>query len=234
MKRTKKLILATMILAGMTVTSIAQAKQIYNKINFVSSVSTSVQQDMMSATLFYQEKGADLKLVNQRVANALNNAIAKAKVFKDIQISDTSRSTYISNTDKKDGVTEWVDRVSFDIKSSNFTDMAALISQLNGQMAVQNMHFGVSPEVKEKVEHILTKELLAKVKEKADLIEQSLSAKSYKIIDIHLGTVGDARPHPVYMLRSADVGQSDGEMSVVSGERNLKMQANVSIKLEYD
>ena len=102
----------------------------------------------------------------------------RAKAQSAVEIKDNSRNTWIryDNKGKQQG---WIARAELTLESKDSQALSTLVHELDGVLAIDRVSASVSREKLSSLENELTKEALAKVKDKALLIQESLQMKGY-------------------------------------------------------
>ncbi|MEE3609590.1 SIMPL domain-containing protein [Avibacterium paragallinarum] len=204
-----------------------------NQIAFDVEVEKEVSHDLLQATLFIQAENKDLALANKEVNRKINQAFSILKGYSDVELRDDSRSTQVRyNKDgKQDG---WIARGRLVLQSKNVEALSKVISKLNGILAIEYVNSQVSSTAINQLEEEMMQQALAQVERKAQLIQQSLHAKGYKIVELIIRTPAEsgrfvARPYAV-MAKMASPEMSD-QMQLGTGKANVRASINAKIQL---
>ena len=108
------------------------------------------------------------------------------------------------------------------------------ISQLQAKLQLNNLNFTVAPETRRELENQLISEAVSAFRARADKIKSAWNAKSYKLVQMNLGTTNNQQPQPMYMVRAAKMEMADAAPAAdyAGGQSRLNVQVSGSIELE--
>ena len=205
------------------------------QVNFTVESEKNVERDLLRVSLFYQAEGNDLSALNKTMAEKMNKAIDLAKAQSAVEIKDNSRNTWIryDNKGKQQG---WTARAELTLESKDSQALSTLVHELDGVLAIDSVSASVSREKLSSLENELTKEALAKLKDKALLIQESLQVKGYRIQNLEISSandsVADFRPYAAAELSSKSLYSSGkDETYTQSGKEKIKVSVNARIAL---
>ena len=160
-------------------------------VSFSVEAEREVERDLLQVSLFYQAEGNDLSALNKTMAEKMNKAIELAKAQSAVEIKDNSRNTWIryDNKGKQQG---WIARAELTLESKDSQALSTLVHELDGVLAIDRVSASVSREKLSSLEKELTKEALAKVKDKALLIQESLQMKGYHTQSLDVSSANDS------------------------------------------
>ena len=204
-------------------------------VSFSVEAEKEVERDLLQISLFYQAEGNDLSALNKTMAEKMNKAIELAKAQSAVEIKDNSRNTWIryDNKGKQQG---WIARAELTLESKDSQALSTLVNELDGILAIAQVNASVSREKLSSLENELTKEALAKLKDKAVLIQESLQVKGYRIQNLEISSandsVADFRPYAAAELSSKSLYSSGkDETYTQSGKEKIKVSVNARIAL---
>ncbi len=126
--------------------------------------------------------------------------------------------------------TGWRGQQSLELESKDTESLARLAGELQEQLQIKSMNFSVSNEKRRAVENRLIGAALDAFKERARIVGDNLQANSYRIVDINIGTSGQAPP-VIYKARMAMAMEASDAVSVEGGESDIRVTVNGSIEL---
>lgn len=204
-------------------------------VSFSVEAEREVEHDLLQVSLFYQAEGNDLSALNKTMAEKMNKAIELTKAQSAVEIKDNSRNTWIRYNDKgkQQG---WTARAELTLESKDSQALSTLVHELDGVLAIDRVSASVSREKLSSLENELTKEALAKLKDKAVLIQESLQVKGYRIQNLEISSandsVADFRPYAAAELSSKSLYSSGkDETYTQSGKEKIKVSVNARITL---
>jgi len=204
-------------------------------VSFSVEAEKEVERDLLQVSLFYQAEGNDLSALNKTMAEKMNKAIELTKAQSAVEIKDNSRNTWIRYNDKgkQQG---WTARAELTLESKDSQALSTVVHELDGVLAIDSVSASVSREKLSSLENELTKEALAKVKDKALLIQESLQMKGYTIQSLDVSSAKDStNDYPIYAaaeLSSKSLYSSGkDETYTQSGKEKIKVSVNARIAL---
>ena len=204
-------------------------------VSFSVEAEREVERDLLQVSLFYQAEGNDLSALNKTMTEKMNKAIELAKAQSAVEIKDNSRNTWIryDNKGKQQG---WIARAELTLESKDSQALSTVVHELDGVLAIDRVSASVSREKLSSLENELTKEALAKVKDKALLIQESLQMKGYTIQNLEISSPKDSTDdYPIYAaaeLSSKSLYSSGkDETYTQSGKEKIKVSVNARIAL---
>lgn len=203
-----------------------------NVVSFSVDVEKEISHDLLKASLFTQIEKKDLVTANNEVSNNINRAFDILKAYPDVILRDNSRSSQVRYDDKgkQNG---WIARGQIVLQSENPDSLSKVINVLNGILAIDYMDSQVSSAAISQVEDEMMQQALEKLAHKAKLIQQSLGAKGYKIVDLNIRTPMEGgyvvgRPY-VAMAKMASPTTSDVQLN--NGKANIHTSIEAKIQL---
>ena len=204
-------------------------------VSFSVEAEREVERDLLQVSLFYQAEGNDLSALNKTMAEKMNKAIELAKAQSAVEIKDNSRNTWIRYNDKgkQQG---WTARAELTLESKDSQALSTIVHELDGVLAIDGVRASVSREKLSSLENELTKEALAKFKDKALLLQESLQMKGYIIQSLDVSSAKDStNDYPIYAaaeLSSKSLYSSGkDETYTQSGKEKIKVSVNARITL---
>lgn len=204
-------------------------------VSFSVEAEKEVERDLLQVSLFYQAEGNDLSALNKTMAEKMNKAIELTKAQSAVEIKDNSRNTWIRYNDKgkQQG---WTARAELTLESKDSQALSTLVHELDGVLAIDHVSASVSREKLSSLENELTKEALAKFKDKALLLQESLQMKGYRTQSLDVSSAKDStNDYPIYAaaeLSSKSLYSSGkDETYTQSGKEKIKVSVNARIAL---
>ena len=206
------------------------------QVSFTVESEKNVERDLLRVSLFYQAEGNDLSAPNKTMAEKMNKAIELTKAQSAVEIKDNSRNTWIRYNDKgkQQG---WTARAELTLESKDSQALSTVVHELDGVLAIDSVSASVSREKLSSLENELTKEALAKFKDKALLLQESLQMKGYHTQSLDVSSANDSandfRPYAAGAMMAKSFSYSDekDETYTQSGKEKIKVSVNARIAL---
>ncbi|WP_314816219.1 SIMPL domain-containing protein [Aggregatibacter segnis] len=206
-----------------------------NVISFSTEVTKDVDYDVMEVTLFVKEENKNLKELNQTINQKVNAALEVLKKQSAVEVKKNTRSTQVLY-DSKGKQSGWIERADLVLESKDFVVLSQVISDLNDTFAITDVVQKLSKEAAVKFEDEMIKSALAQFQHKAQLIQTSLNAKGYEVVNLNLDSRNempyfDRRMMPVAKMNSFSSEAADEVNLDNNGKAELKASVSAQIKL---
>lgn len=208
--------------------------EVKSVVNFSATAEQEVAYDVMQVALYIQEENNSLKTLNQSINDKVNNALAVIKKQSAVEIAENSRDTQVRYSDKgkQNG---WSGRATLVLQSKDFSALSQVLGELDEKFAIENINPQLSVEARAALEDQLIIQAMAKFKHKAELLQQSLNAKGYQIVDLSVHSARNetnyARPY-VTRMAASPMSETDS-VSLENTKTRLKTEVNARIQLTY-
>lgn len=222
-------LVATLALAG-----IAHADApVYQRIDFQTDVEKEIANDLLQATLSVELNNKNPAALAKDLTTITNDALKQGANFSTVKLTSGNQQTYPVYNDKNrlDG---WRGRAELKVESKDFKAAGELISLLQSKLQLSNLNFSVAPETRRELENQLITEAVAAFRQRADKIKTAWDAKSYKLVQMNLGTTNNQQPQPMYMMRAAKMEMASDAPAAdyAGGQSRLNVQVSGSIELQ--
>lgn len=200
-----------------------------NLVNLQVEVSRSLANDVLNASMFIEDNDANPSKLAERVNTQLNAAMTTAKAYKTVKVATGALQTYPIYSDKNKLV-GWRTRASLALESKDFAAAQKLLGELQGRLQIENVGFSVSTELRSKQENELIGQAFAAFRERAQLVQQGLNGKGWKVVNVTLANTGnEARPVMAYRAKALMADAAAPELA--AGESEIRLQVNGMIQV---
>ena len=200
----------------------------YNQVHLQSQQSESVSNDTMHVTLGTHAEQRDPASLARKINEDMEWALAKAKQVKGVKVSTGSYQTWpITN---KKVTTGWRGQQSLELESKDTGSLARLAGELQDRLQIKSMNFTVSDDKRMAVENRLIEAALNAFKDRARIVGDNLKADGYRIVDINIGTSGQAPPVR-HQPRMAMAMEASDAVAVEGGESDIQVTVDGTIEL---
>ncbi|GAA0313626.1 SIMPL domain-containing protein [Psychrobacter aestuarii] len=219
------------LLAAMTMGSAQAETTGYNQISFQSEVKSEVANDEIRASLYKQAQATNAKSLATTLTNSINKAMMIAKRYPTVTVTTGQQQTY-PRYDKNNKITGWTGQANVELKSSDFEATSQLIAELQSDMMMNNLSFGVSDSKKAEVEKKLMVEASKDFQNQAREMTTAWGARGYRIVSVNLNK-GTNYPVPMYrsMAKAEMMDASVPSQNFESGNSTVSVTANGTIEL---
>lgn len=210
-----------------------------NIISFSTEITQEVQRDVLQITLFTQMEHENLATLNKTINEKINQALKIVNKQSAVNILENSRNTHVrysasgKNTGKQNG---WISRAQLVLESQDTEALSKILSELGGILAIDNVSSNLSDAKLQTLEDEMLKGALKKFEHKAQLIQTSLQAKGYKILDLNVQSIsGQYQPQPrMYAASYAKEMNVSDYTQLETGKTNVKTRIDARIELIKD
>ncbi len=169
-----------------------------------ASASTDVLEDQVTITLAADIEGNDQAAVDRRLTDILNQTRERAGEPADIRLRTGAWRIWPS-TDRDGRITAWRGRVELVLESREIAAAAELAGKLGDPMAIADVRFDLSSEVRAEAEAALLAEVAEAFRQRADAAADAFGFAGYEVHRLDLGGSG-SMPQPRGELMMARAG----------------------------
>jgi|688.fasta_scaffold37509_7 predicted secreted protein len=164
-------------------------------VNLSASERTTLPQDLLTAALRIEARGAEPRKVQDDINKAMTKALALAKAVPTVKTSTGGYQVYEQRLERN--VRVWQGQQTVQLESKDSAALLDLAGKLQGAgFAVSGLNWSLSPERAESVRDELLVKALGNLKTKAALVARTLGKSGYELTDVNLD--GAPQPVPVY------------------------------------
>ena len=211
--------------------AVAQGELNYNLVHLQAESSREVANDLAQATLAVETRDND----PARVADAINTAMtwAMAQVKSEPKVRAESGGYYTGPIYDHGNVVGWRGSQELRLESTDATALSTLVGGLQERLQVKAMGFAVSREARLEVENALIEDALAAFRERAEIVRESLGAKSFRIVDISVGAEGmHPPPQPRYRVEAMAVSKAVAAPALEAGSSRVVVTVSGRVQLD--
>lgn len=230
MKKSLALLLALACLAG-----IARADDRgpdYDMVSLQADARAEVPNDLLVANLFVEMTMNDATKLAGAVNRTLNDGVRLVHDYPGVKIESGQQSTW-PVYDAKNKLTGWRTRAELRVESKDLDAAARVIARLQSTMQMGNMTFVLSPDTATATNNRLIDSALKAFSTRADIVAKSLGARSWRMVEVNIGTDAGHPPVPVYRMAAKTMLAEDGvePQDVAGGTSNIVVNVNGRIQL---
>lgn len=229
-----KLRYCALLLAALPLGTLAAEEPPRSDVNFTVVTEKDIPRDLLQATLYVRTEGNNLGVLNKQINEKVEGALNLLKAQPEVVLRSNNRDSQIryNNQGKKNG---WIVDASLVVESKNFQAFSELLNQLSEHFAIEDMSASVSKEARKELENELTEAVLLEFNSKAQLIQKSLNAKGYRVVDLDLDLPKAVSEERREMIRAkAYTAELDEASFNPAGKQILKARINARIALIND
>lgn len=205
----------------------------YNLYHLSASAENEISNDIMKVTLLASHQSTKSSEANKEVNQKMSVALDILKQTKNIQYQTGNYQTQPVYKNRE--ITAWKASQKIELKSTDADHLSKIIGKLQKPLKVSSMSFDVSKTVRQKAENVLSVEALNQFKERAELIQKTMGADQYKIVNIDVNT-GTQRIPVRQMMRAemSSMSYDSPAPSVESGNSTITVNVTGQIQLTFN
>lgn len=213
-------------------TILAEDETLFNQIHINAQVERNVENDQLEVTMLVEKQGSKPEEIATQVNESMQWALELANDKNAIEVSTRSYQTYPIYKNRL--IVGWRATQELYLKSVAITDLTELIGKLQERLQVNHMQFSPTRETRVKIENELISEAMDAFRQRAEIINQHMDEKNYRIINLHVNT-GNSGP---VMYREAMVSRAATmdmamEMAPAVEAGTSKVVVTVSGSIQY-
>jgi len=203
-------------------------------VSLSASASTEVGKDLLSVTLSTTREGQDAGTVQSQLKQALDAALAEARKAArpgQLEVQTGNFSLYPRHSPKGTGIAGWQGSAELVIEGRDMSAIGALTGRIS-TLTIARVAYGVSRELREKVEGEVTAQAIARYRAKAADYAKQFGYAGYTIREVNVGTSELPGVSPVPMMRAkAMSAAADEALPVEAGKATVAVNVNGTVQL---
>ncbi len=219
--------------AALSGTAGAETPALQGVVSLSSSASVEVTKDLLNVVMTTTREGQDAATVQSQLKQALDAALAEArKVAKPGQLEvQTGNFSLYPRYAAKGGINGWQGSAELVIEGKDTPAIGQLTGRI-GTMTIGRVGYGVSRELREKVEGEVTAQAIARYRAKAADYAKQFGYAGYAIREVSVGGSEPQMYSPAPMLRAKTMSASaDEALPVEAGKATIVVNVNGSVQL---
>jgi predicted secreted protein len=202
-----------------------------HRVSFQVERSREVANDRMQAVVGITDEDADSSRLADRINATMTKALATAKRATAVKVKSGGYSTHPIH--EKGKLRRWRASQDLILESGDVEAVSKLVGTLQSELQLRSINFSVSPERRSEVEDELVAEVLEAFRKRAEIVRQSLGARSYEIVQISINTQGGVeRRHAPMMAMEMDSMSKVRAPAVESGSSRIVTRASGTIEFD--
>ena len=228
----KRLAILSLILSTLALTSVVRAQEnpLYDRINLMASASAEVENNRLIAIVFSEVEDNDQADAADAVNVAISWAADRARGVDGIEIRTMNYNTRPLYANGR-RIVGWTARQSLRLESQDAEALSDLLGELQEQVAIQSINYGLSDEARDDAEDALIAEALGRFNRRAELISDELGRDGFRIVRINVGTSG-VIPNRPFGFEAQSARVLEAAPTIEAGTQTMTVSVNGEIELE--
>lgn len=207
---------------------------LFNAFTFSTSASAEISNDLMTVTLLVQDEDKDSAVLANRINVTMAWALDTLKPYTSIKAKTRDYQTYPRyDSSQSRRLIGWRATQSLQLDTEDFEAAGKAIQQLQERLQVQGIKLSVKPASRELASNALIKRALFAFRGRAELIQDAMNAKSYRIVDVDIQT-GNSSPALYDQAPRMEMMRSSvtNEPAIEPGSSRMSVQVYGRIQLD--
>lgn len=203
----------------------------HNIVELQAESQREVANDLLTATLYAELNDMDAAKLASSLNTRTNEALAVAKEYRTVRTRSGGNQTF-PVYDRNQRLTGWRGRAEIRIESRDFQAAGALIGQLQANLQLGGVNFGVSPEARKRAQDELITEAIAAFRARGDIVRSALGGRGYRIGRIAINTGGGfVQPRQAFAARGVGA-EAVAAPQLEGGVSQITVNVSGSIEIE--
>ncbi|WP_250655813.1 SIMPL domain-containing protein [Alkalimarinus coralli] len=205
----------------------------YNLFHLSASAEDEIDNDIMRVTLLSTHQALTSAEANKVVNKQMTSALGILRKTTGIKYETGNYQTQPIYQNQQ--IAGWKATQEIELKSSDVNQLSALAGKLQKELKIISMGFEVSPPVRQKEEQQLTVTALSQFKERALLVQKTMGASGYQIVNININTGSQRPPFRNKMMRAEMAMAADSlGPAVEGGNSTINVDVSGQIQLIFN
>ena len=230
------LVIASLGWGSQSYAQVDEPQSIYNVYSLHSEASVEVDNDLMIATLTVEAEDKDAAVLASKINSSMSWAVNALRPYGALKTKTRDYQTYPRyDTSKNRKLIGWRANQSIQIETDDFEAAGKAIQKLQERLQVKGIQLAAKPETRTAAADKLIIEALSAFKKRATLIQRTMGATGYKVMDVNIQSdqpaspMYDSAPRGIEMMRSS---ARVAEPSIEAGTSRVSVQIYGRVQLD--
>lgn len=205
----------------------------YNIVELQADAQREVANDLMTATLYVEETGANPAALAGSINRALGEALKVAREYPQVKARSGNNSTFPVYAPRSTQVQGWRARAEIRLESRDFAAGSALVGKLQASMQLAGVAFSVSPEARRSAENELISEAIAAFRARAEIVQKAMAGKAFRIERMAVTGAQNAPPPRLMMAAArggAEVAAAPPPMEAGASQLSVAVAGSIEVQ----
>jgi len=207
----------------------AESTDHYDRVTITVERQREVANELMQLQLAVELERDDPAALADETNRAMAWALKRVKREQEIVAKSGGYSTY--PLQRKGRQIGWRSSQSLNLESANVSLLSTLAGELQEKLVVKSVSFSITEATRHSEEAALIEEVMHAFTERAELVQKTLGAAGYRLVELNLGSSGGAQPRQ-RMMMAESFSRTAAPVAVESGNTRLTSRATGVIELQ--
>jgi len=189
-----------------------------------------VPHDRITAIVGVTAEDSESARLADRINETMTWALEKARAADAVEVKSGSYQTHPVHEDGK--IRRWRGSQELILSSADVPALTALVGELQSRLLVRQVAFGLSTDQRREVQDELISESLSAYEQRAQRIQQALSARGYRLVEMTIETPGSGHEPIARFSRASALSAEMTPPAFEAGETELAVRVHATIELE--
>lgn len=215
----------------LSLASFAHDEVVFDQYTLQASAEDEVVNDLMMVHLQVQHEDRDAGQLAEKVNRDMTWALEQLKAFDQVDTETQNYSTRPKYEQKR--VVGWRSSQTLVIQGTEFEQIKDALQILQSRLQVQRMQFQPREETRKLMEDNLIKQALENFRRRALIVQESMNAADYRVMQLNINTNSGARSGRVRMAaQTAAISSVETAPAVEGGQSKITVGISGQIQLQ--
>jgi len=200
-----------------------------DRVRFEVERARKVAQDRVTAIVGVTDEDSEAARLADRINETMSWALGRARAVESVEAKTGAYQTHPVHEDGR--IRRWRASQDLILSSGDVQALTALLGALQSRLLVRQVAFGVSAEQRRRVQEELISEALSAYEQRAQRIQQTLSARGYRLVEMTIETP-DSRAPVARFSRAQALSADVTPPALEAGETEIGVRIDATIELE--
>jgi predicted secreted protein len=220
--------LKLLLLSLLFVAPFAAVAEGRDRVSLQSDATRAISNDLVQAVLVVEVEDRDPARLADAVNRTMTWALELAREAEDVDVRTGGYST--RPVYSKSVLTHWRGVQELHLETRDAAAVSRLIGAFQARLQVRSMNFTLSPERRREAENELIGEALGAFRQRVAVVEESLSARGHRIVNVDIMTPSNDY-RPVLAMRA--VAEDMAPPALEPGLTMLTVRVSGTVELVY-
>lgn len=225
------LLTGVLLLASLPLQAADDNEPLFNVYSLSARAQGPVVNDLMTVNLTARAQADDPQDLARKINGEMGWALDQLKRHETLQIKTGNYRTWPTYARKDRQITGWEASQVVNIRSEDVNAVQQAVQKLQERLQVSDLRAVPKPETRQKAEDELIREALEQFKERATLIQQTVGAFGYRVINVSVNTGGGVpQPRPALRMAADSSGMPPPAIEAGTSELSVVIQGSVQLQ----
>ena len=206
-------------------------EELFDRYSISAQASGEVANDLLTAQMQVEHEDRDSATLANRVNADMAWALEKIRQYPSVRATSGNYSTWPQHERKTGRIIGWRSSQVLKLESDDFPAVRKAIRDLQERLQVNGMSLRPKVETRQSREDDLITEALNSFRQRAALVQSTMGAADFRIINVDINTNSQMRHHARY-AESSSISKVSSEPAIAPGTSEVVVSVTGFIQLQ--